>query len=329
MCDFDGIIEVNQVRVKTLCRGYAMTVKALQDDLIRVFFQILAVSLATARIAVRIKNEKNQIPFFKWMGMDEEFIRQENETAVSTSLDDREDPCLCYAVLKSEHGAIKDHCTEHGSFISNDYQNDMKRLEAKGHSYANGCARQGFQSLGLIPFSSGDKKVSGLFHLADMSKGIFNPEKISNNEQIVKYFLQMLLRIDSFVQTQAAKKMKILIAEDDEAIALLVRKVLDRAGYSCVIAANGKLALDHLSVNRIDLLITDINMPLIDGTELIRSVRDRYGIYGPRIVVLTAMKPGVDPEFMENYSVSALLHKPLDSIFEIGRVVREALAEET
>lgn len=62
---------------------------------------------------------------------------------------------------------------------------------------------------------------------------------------------------------------KILIVEDEEPIANLVRMNLSKAGYECEVAYDGKSAADILQENRYDLCIFDIMLPKINGYELL------------------------------------------------------------
>ncbi len=67
---------------------------------------------------------------------------------------------------------------------------------------------------------------------------------------------------------------KILIVEDDLELSGLFKKVLIKNGYTVKTATNGKEALDIVSSEYIDLIISDIMMPIMDGYELVRSLRD-------------------------------------------------------
>lgn len=67
---------------------------------------------------------------------------------------------------------------------------------------------------------------------------------------------------------------KILIVEDDLELSGLFKKVLIKNGYTVKTAINGKDALDIVSSEYIDLIISDIMMPVMDGYELVRSLRD-------------------------------------------------------
>lgn len=67
---------------------------------------------------------------------------------------------------------------------------------------------------------------------------------------------------------------KILIAEDDTELRQLFQHVLVKNGYQVKGVANGKEALEALYQDYFDLVISDIMMPLMDGYELVRSLRD-------------------------------------------------------
>lgn len=79
---------------------------------------------------------------------------------------------------------------------------------------------------------------------------------------------------------------KILIAEDDRELRILFQNVLVRNGYSVKGVIDGKEALYELENSYYDLLISDIMMPIIDGYELVRTIRSR-GINIP-VMMITA-----------------------------------------
>ncbi|MBQ7521240.1 MAG: response regulator transcription factor [Clostridia bacterium] len=67
---------------------------------------------------------------------------------------------------------------------------------------------------------------------------------------------------------------RILVVEDDAELRGLFRRVLEKNGYETLEAADGQQALDVLDENYIDLIISDIMMPVMDGYELVRSLRE-------------------------------------------------------
>jgi len=66
---------------------------------------------------------------------------------------------------------------------------------------------------------------------------------------------------------------KILIIDDDHHILLMIKKMLERAGYDVDLASNGKEGLELFKRIRADLVITDIIMPEKEGLETIREMK--------------------------------------------------------
>jgi len=61
--------------------------------------------------------------------------------------------------------------------------------------------------------------------------------------------------------------------DDSRSIRQLVSYTLTGAGYQVIEAGNGKEGLDALKLKKADLVITDLNMPIMDGIQLIRELR--------------------------------------------------------
>ncbi len=70
-------------------------------------------------------------------------------------------------------------------------------------------------------------------------------------------------------------KKKILIVEDEPAIINLTRRILEREGFEVASAGDGNEALKILDKEHIDLLLTDIRMPGINGLELLKHFKER------------------------------------------------------
>ncbi len=68
-------------------------------------------------------------------------------------------------------------------------------------------------------------------------------------------------------------KLKLLYVEDDEEARLATRVILEEFFQSVVIASNGQEGLDLFKENDVDLIITDINMPKMNGLEMIKEIR--------------------------------------------------------
>ena len=68
---------------------------------------------------------------------------------------------------------------------------------------------------------------------------------------------------------------RILIVEDDTELCQLFSHVLEKNGYHTRMVPNGQEALDALAEEYVDLIISDIMMPVMDGYELVRSLRKK------------------------------------------------------
>lgn len=78
------------------------------------------------------------------------------------------------------------------------------------------------------------------------------------------------------LDTALAQGAAVLVAEDNETNQMVIRQVLGRLGYACVIEPNGRAALDRLTATSgFGLLLTDFHMPEMDGFALTHAIRDR------------------------------------------------------
>ncbi len=81
---------------------------------------------------------------------------------------------------------------------------------------------------------------------------------------------------------------QILIAEDDPASSILLIELLTRWGYGVVAAANGQEALDLLAARPVDLLLLDLQMPVLDGFATLAAVRGNRAWAHLPAIALTA-----------------------------------------
>ncbi|MCX6723243.1 MAG: response regulator, partial [Candidatus Staskawiczbacteria bacterium] len=79
------------------------------------------------------------------------------------------------------------------------------------------------------------------------------------------------------------KKLKILIAEDERAIAGALNLKLNHEGFESKVALNGREAMDNLQNEKFDLLILDLMMPQLDGYGVLTEMKEK-GIKIPVIV---------------------------------------------
>lgn len=87
----------------------------------------------------------------------------------------------------------------------------------------------------------------------------------------------------SFAPMSATAKPRILVIDDDSQHLVYVTTVLTRAHYYAVGFTSARQALSYMEENTVDLVITDIFMPDMDGFELLRAIRSRF----PAVAVMT------------------------------------------
>jgi DNA-binding NtrC family response regulator len=107
---------------------------------------------------------------------------------------------------------------------------------------------------------------------------------------------------------------RIIIAEDEANLRLVLQKELERAGYEVRVAADGEAALKLLEETNVDVMLSDINMPRMDGMELLRRVHQRPN--PPEVIMLTghatietaieAMKLGAYDYLSKPYHITEL-----------------------
>ena len=79
----------------------------------------------------------------------------------------------------------------------------------------------------------------------------------------------------------------IMTVDDSASMRQMVNFTLKEAGYDVVEAVDGEDALSKLASRRVNVLITDLNMPKLDGIQLIRKVRGMQGYKFIPIIMLT------------------------------------------
>jgi DNA-binding response OmpR family regulator len=121
--------------------------------------------------------------------------------------------------------------------------------------------------------------------------------------------------------------MKILIAEDDDNFRALITEVLEQAGHTPLAEANGRLAWERLLREGADLLVTDINMPEMDGFELLRTVRETSAFRELPVLLLTIRELAEDQVAGYESGADDYLTKPFDGDVLTARV--HALARRT
>lgn len=117
---------------------------------------------------------------------------------------------------------------------------------------------------------------------------------------------------------------RILIVDDSGISRKVTRKCLEFAGFTqaeYLEAADGERALAILEKGGVQLLVTDLNMPVMDGFELLRAIKESSACGSPLIVVASSAASEAIADELDALGVTAILAKPLTPT-----VVAKALA---
>ncbi|MDF2557460.1 MAG: response regulator with CheY-like receiver domain and winged-helix DNA-binding domain [Bacillales bacterium] len=118
---------------------------------------------------------------------------------------------------------------------------------------------------------------------------------------------------------------QILVVEDNRNLSLLMRARLEQVGYKVIQAENGQEALDVLDSHHIDLIISDIMMPILDGFGLIKNLREAN--YNMPILVITAKESFEDKEKGFRLGTDDYMVKPVDMnemLLRVSALLRRA-----
>jgi CheY-like chemotaxis protein len=120
---------------------------------------------------------------------------------------------------------------------------------------------------------------------------------------------------------------KVLVAEDDQSSRVTLKHIIEGMGHSVILSPDGEHAFATLETNSdINLLITDVMMPKLDGQELIRKVRDTESLSKmPIIIISGVVGPKAIHSFLEG-GATWFLAKPLE-VAAVKDYVQRALGK--
>ena len=112
---------------------------------------------------------------------------------------------------------------------------------------------------------------------------------------------------------EAANKRTIMVVDDNESLRRFTAMLLEKQGFDVVQKEDGQQALDALESDEIDLILMDIEMPIMDGVEASRRIRSANKAYSSvPIIAHTGDSSPVTLEKMESSGMSDFIVKPVD-----------------
>ncbi len=115
---------------------------------------------------------------------------------------------------------------------------------------------------------------------------------------------------------------KIVLAEDEPQIARLVEFKLKKEGYQVVWKENGEEALEAIKADRPDLILLDVMMPVMDGYEVLRQIKEDENLRNIPVIMLTARAQERDVVKGIDSGVEDYITKPFHPAELVARVKR-------
>ncbi|HYP28662.1 MAG TPA: response regulator [Blastocatellia bacterium] len=117
---------------------------------------------------------------------------------------------------------------------------------------------------------------------------------------------------------------KVLVVEDHPDAREMLSLYLTSEGYAVVTAEDGQCGLQVAEAERPDIIITNLNMPNLDGLEMTKRIRLQPDFGNVPIIVLSAITTD-EPDILINAGASLVKNKPV-KLHELVDVIRDALS---
>lgn len=120
------------------------------------------------------------------------------------------------------------------------------------------------------------------------------------------------------------KSASILVVDDDELVRVTLNILVSALGYECLVASDGREALEVLEAREIDIVLSDIVMPEMDGIELLAKIREHH--LGTDVIVATGYSERASYADMIKAGAMDFIKKPIDQAeleAKLARAFRE------
>jgi CheY-like chemotaxis protein len=124
---------------------------------------------------------------------------------------------------------------------------------------------------------------------------------------------------EQLIEKNKTLKRTILYAEDDKINVFLMERILKPLGFNLDIAENGSIAVDMCKQKQYDIILMDIYMPIMDGLEASKQIKNIY-----KTIPIIAVTAGTfnNETLKSEYGIDYLVNKPV-KIFELMKLLIE------
>lgn len=121
---------------------------------------------------------------------------------------------------------------------------------------------------------------------------------------------------------------KILIIDDDPALLCVVEAILEKNGYSCLSADNGRAGVDVAQAEKPDLIVLDSNMPELDGNETLTCLKNDPDLEPIPVIMLTGNDNILNVQTSFELGASDYIVKPFNDdnfLIRVQKVLKDTL----
>lgn len=183
---------------------------------------------------------------------------------------------------------------------------------AQAYKSQNPNSPMPFIMFASVGFSKGDIDMRDLF-MARLNKPINNQRLHSLLTRLFEEKPPPTIVSQKTANPELAGEMplRILLADDNMINQKVASKMLERLGYKAEVVANGLEVLDAVESAPYDVILMDIQMPMMDGVEATKKIIEKYGDARPRIIAMTANAINGDREFFLSQGLDDYISKPI------------------
>jgi two-component system aerobic respiration control protein ArcA len=111
---------------------------------------------------------------------------------------------------------------------------------------------------------------------------------------------------------QTIETRTILVVDDDEIMRNALKRILEASGYKVLLASDGLELSKILEVNRLDMVLLDVNLPWVDGYELCKLLKSHHSLSKVPLVFVSARKEEEDIQRGFDAGCDEYITKPFD-----------------
>jgi DNA-binding response OmpR family regulator len=119
-----------------------------------------------------------------------------------------------------------------------------------------------------------------------------------------------------------SKVVKVLVVDDDVSFLSGVTKLLERENIICITAPDGETGIRELMENKPDVALVDLDMPIMNGIEFARHIREHE--LGVPVIIISGHSPLELPAEIHSVGVHAFIQKPMN-ISDLLLAIRNVL----